>query len=73
MGVMGRTHIISLYINPPNTDKPVFMSDMVLLFNDGCKGFEIMCRDFNVTLNRDSDKSDQARFVKFKIQSLKLS
>ena len=49
-----------LNIYAPNSDEPSFISEMVLLFNEKCKGFGIMGGDLNVTLGL-KDKSNQAK------------
>lgn len=40
--------ITFLNVYAPNSDEPSFMSDMLLLFNENCKGFGVMGGDFNV-------------------------
>ena len=50
--------ITFLNIYAPNADEPTFMSDMVLLFNENCKGFGVMAGDFNLTMTA-LDKSNQ--------------
>lgn len=52
--------ITFLNVYAPNSDEPSFMSDMVLLFNENCKGFGVMGGDFNVTLGL-KDKSNQVK------------
>lgn len=49
-----------LNVYAPNSDEPSFMSDMLLLFNENCKGFGVIGGDFNVTLGL-KDKSNQAK------------
>uniref|UniRef100_A0AAR2JIC8 exodeoxyribonuclease III n=1 Tax=Pygocentrus nattereri TaxID=42514 RepID=A0AAR2JIC8_PYGNA len=44
-------HLTILNIYAPNEDCPRFMSRMVLLFNQHCKGFGLIAGDFNCILN----------------------
>lgn len=55
------TPITFLNVYAPNTDEPTFMSDMVLLFDENCKGFGVLGGDFNCTLNSFLDKSSQTK------------
>ena len=57
-GCIWGTPITFLNVYAPNADEPTFISDMVLLFNENCKGFGVMAGDFNVTLTA-LDKSNQ--------------
>ncbi len=52
---------VSIYVYAPNTDGPTFMSDMVLLFNENCKGFGVIGGDLNCALNSTLDKSNEAK------------
>ena len=44
-----------------NSDEPSFMSDMILLFNENCKGFGVIGDDFNCTLNPTLDRSNPTK------------
>lgn len=61
VGTIFGTPITFLNIYAPNIDEPMFMSDMVLLFNENCKGLGLMGGDFNCTLNPTLDKSNQSK------------
>lgn len=59
-GTINGTSITFLNIYAPNSDEPTFISDMVLMFNENCKGLGVLGGDFNVTLC-SNDKSNQAK------------
>lgn len=59
-GTFNEVPITLLNIYAPNVDEPSFFSDIILLFNENCKGLGIMGGDFNVTLGT-RDKSNQTK------------
>lgn len=63
-GSISGASITFLNVYAPNTDEPAFMSDMVLLFNENCKGFGVIGGDFNCALNPRMDKSTVSKSIK---------
>ncbi len=61
LGSIYGTPITFLNVYAPNTDEPAFMSDIVLLFNENCKGFGVIGGDFNCMLNSILDQSNQIK------------
>lgn len=60
-GSINGTSITFLNVYAPNTDDPAFMSDMILTFNENCKGLGVIGGDFNCALNQKLDKSTQTK------------
>lgn len=58
-GTINGTSITFLNVYAPNSDEPSFISEMVLLFNENCKGLGVLGGDLNVMCSRD--KSIQAK------------
>lgn len=53
-------NITILNIYAPNNDSPQFMPQMILMFNQYCKGLGFFAGDFNCIMNASLDKSSPA-------------
>lgn len=59
-GTLDGMSLTFLNVYAPNSDEPSFVSDMILLFNENCKGMGVMGGDLNVTLC-SIDKSNHVK------------
>ncbi|KAF7641888.1 hypothetical protein LDENG_00269250 [Lucifuga dentata] len=55
----------------PNEDCPEFMSNIVILFNQYCKGMRILAGDFNCVLNDNLDRSSSVKSNMRSLRTLK--
>lgn len=56
-------HITMLNVYAPNEDSPKFISKIILLFNEHCKGLGICAGDFNCVMDERLDKSSSGTVV----------
>lgn len=56
-------HITILNVYAPNEDSPKFISKIILLFNEHCKGLGICAGDFNCVMDERLDKSSSGTIV----------
>ncbi len=62
-GLIFGQHITMLNVYAPNEDSPKFMSKMILLFNEHCKGLGICAGDFNSVMDEKLVKSPPGSLV----------
>lgn len=70
IGTIHGTPVTLLNVYAPNIDEPSFISDMVLLFSENCKGLGIIGGDFDLTMTH-REESNQVKMSSPKLQRLR--
>lgn len=62
-GLIFGQHITMLNVYAPNEDSPKFITKMIFLFNEHCKGLGVCAGDFNCVMDERLDKSSSGTLV----------